>query len=328
MARRTRKIGFVEWIRSWRKARAKRPPVQDWNWVAIVKVTAVVAFLAGSGAFLRYAEAYVKTITPAEEGGLVLVGVPEWAKFDLRSHVADVAGGRQFPLTEETAALVAHNLASMAWLHDVDVQVTHKSVLVKAQWRKPVAMIDVPEDSARIYVDADLVVLDYLPMPHLPIVELKNPDLKVVPRPGQRFDQPDVAAGVKLITLLQVMDAQRTPKNPLLDQIACIDVRNFKGRKNAREPHIVLRSKDDTPIVWGAEIGEWTKQGEATDEDKLGKLYTYYHDYGSLNAGVKYINLRDPLDTLPKPTEKYRNWSRPAPSQGPGSGRGPGTPHR
>ncbi len=151
------------------------------------------------------------------------------------------------------------------------------------------------------------IVLDYMPMPDLPIVELKDVDLNVVPRPGQRFDQPDVAAGVALVVLLQRMDAEMTPKNRLLDQIASIDVRNFKGRKNAREPHIVLRSKDDTQIIWGAEIGEWTKHAEAKDEEKLAKLYRYYHDHGSLSAGAKYINLRDPQDKLPKPIEKYRN---------------------
>jgi hypothetical protein len=328
VARRTQKVNLVERIRAWRNARAKQPGLRDWNWVVIVKVMAVIGFLAGSGAFLRYAEAYVKMIAPVEEGSLVLVAVPGWADCNLRERVAEVAGGKRFPLTEETAALLARNLALMAWLHDVDVQVTHNSVRVKAQWRKPVAVIDIPEDRTKIYVDADLVVLDYLEMPHLPIVELKGVGLNVVPRPGQRYDQPDVAAGVALIALLGLVDADQTPQSRLLDQIASVDVRNFKGRKNAREPHIVLRSKDDTQIIWGAELGEWTKHGDATDEDKVGKLLTYYRDNGSLNAGVKYINLCDPRDRLPKPIEKYRNWSRPALSQGPGSGRGSATAHR
>ena len=307
MARRTQKIGLVERIRSWRSSRTKRSKVRDWNWVAIVKVVAVIGFLAASGAFLRYAEAYVKTISPAEEGSLVLVEVPEWVKYDLRERVAEVAGGKRFPLMEETASMLARNLAPMAWLADVDVQVTYNSVRVKARWRKPVALIDIPEDRSKIYVDADLVVLDYMPMPHLPIVEIKGVGLKVVPLPGQVFDQQDLAAGVALAVLLGRMDEEVMPKNPLLDHIASIDVRNFKGRKNPREPHIVLRSKDDTQIMWGAEIGEWTKHLEATDEQKLAKLYAYYRDYGSLSAGAKYINLRDPQDKVPKPIDKYRN---------------------
>ncbi len=307
MARRTQKISLVERIRSWRESRAKRATLRDWNWAAILKVTAVLAFLAASGAFLRYAEAYVKTISPDQEGSLVLVEVPGWADCNLRERVAQVAGGKRFPLTEETASVLARNLAPMAWLTDVEVQVTHNSVRVKARWRKPVAMIDVPEDRAKIYVDADLVVLDYLPMPHLPIVEIKGVELKMVPRPGQVFDQQDLAAGVALVVLLHRMDAQVTPKNPLLEHVASIDVRNFNGRRNAREPHITLRSKDGTQILWGAEIGEWSKQLEAKDEQKLAKLYAYYRDYGSLSAGAKYINLRDPQDKVPQPIDKYRN---------------------
>jgi hypothetical protein len=307
VARKRRNISIAEWIRSWRNSRAKRPALRDRNWVLMVKVAAVLGFLAGSGAFLRYAEAYVKTITPVEEGSLVLVAPPDWAKYDLRCRVADVAGGQQFPLTEETASVVARHLASLAWLDDVDVKVTHNAVRVKARWRKPVAVIDVPEDRMKRYVDADLVVLDYLPMAHLPIVEIKGVELKRVPLPGQVFDQQDLAAGVALAVLLHRMDAEVMPKNPLLEQIATIDVRNFKGRKNAREPHIVLRSKDDTQIIWGAEIGEWTKHLEATDEQKLAKLYAYYRDYGSLSAGAKYINLRDPQDRVPQPIDKYRN---------------------
>jgi len=307
VARKTQKMSFRERIRSWRNARAKRRTLRDWNWAVILKVVAVIVFLAVSGAFLRYAEAYVKTISPAQEGPLVLVGVPEWVKGDLRERVAQVAGGTRFPLTEETAAVLARNLAPMSWLDNVDVQVTHNSVRVKARWRKPVARIEVPEDHSKIYVDTDLVVLDYMPMPHLPIVELKGVGLNWVPLPGQVFDQQDVVAGVALVMLLHRMDAEYMPKKPLLDHIASIDVHNFKGRKNGREPHIVLRSKDDTQILWGAEVGEWTKYGEARDDQKLAKLYVYYHDHGSLGAGAKYINLRDPLDKLPKPIEKYRN---------------------
>jgi hypothetical protein len=307
VARKTQKINWQERIRSWWKARAKGPTLRDWNWVAILKVIAVIVFLAASGAFLRYAEGYVKTISPAADGPLVLVAVPEWVKGDLRERVAQVAGGTRFPLTEETAAVVARNLEPMSWLDNVDIQVTYNSVRVKARWRKPVAVIDVPEDRSKIYVDTDLVVLDYMPMPHLPIVELKGVSLNWVPLPGQVFDQQDVAAGVALALLLHRMDAQVTPKNPLLEHIATIDVRNFNGRKNGREPHIVLRSKDDTQIIWGAEIGEWTKHLEATDEQKLAKLYAYYRDHGSLSAGVKYIYLLSPQDKVPKPIDKYRN---------------------
>jgi len=312
VARKTKKISLKERISSWRSNRGTRSKrfagVRHWNWVAILKVVAVLCFLAASGVFLRYAEGYVKATDSVEEGGLVLVGVPDWANWDLKNTVAQIAGGTRFPLTEETAAVLARNLAPMSWLHDIAIRVTHDSVRVSAQWRKPVVVFDVPEDRLKRYVDAGLVVMDYIPMPHLPIVEAKGVSLNVVPLPGQMFDQGDIAAAVALALLFHRMDTEIVPKTPLLEQIASIDVSNYRGNKNPREPHIVLRSKDDVEINWGAELGEWAKYMEAKDEEKLAKLYTHYQEFGSLSAEgrVKYINLRNPQDRVPQPIDKYR----------------------
>ena len=307
VAKKTQRMSIGERFRPWRSGKGKkRAATRSWNWLGALKVAVVICFLAGSGVFLRYAEGYMKSTAPAEEGSLILVGVPEWVDWDLKSRVAAVAGGTRFPLQDDTAAVVARNLAPMSWLDDVRIQVTHDAVRVKAEWRKPVALIEVREDSSRIYVDENLVVLDYMPMSHLPIVEITGMDLRVVPLPGQVFDQNDLAAAVTLIVLLHRMDAEYAPANPLLEHIASIDIANFRGRRNRREPHIVLHTKDDTQIIWGAEIGEWAKYLEAKDEQKLAKLYSYYKEFGSLSAGAKYINLRDPQDRVPQPIDKYR----------------------
>lgn len=312
VAKKTQKIGLKERIRSWKSKRQTRnkrlSAIRNWNWVAIIKVAAVLCFLAASGGFLRYAEGYVRSVNPVEEGGLVLVGVPEWANWELKNRVAQVAGGTRFPLAEETAAVVARNLASMSWLHDLGVRLTHDSVQVRAQWRKPVAMIEVRETASKIYVDRELVVMEYLPMSHLPIVEIKGASLNVVPLPGQVFDQGDVQAAVALAVLLDRMDAEISPKTPLLEQIAGIDVTNYRGRRNAREPHITLRSKDDVRIIWGAQIDEWGRYMEARDEEKLAKLYSHYKEFGSLSAGgkLRYINLRNPQDRVPYPIDRFR----------------------
>ena len=150
-------------------------------------------------------------------------------------------------------------------------------------------------------------MLDYMPMPHLPIVEIKGVGLKRVPLPGQVFDQQDLAAGVALAVLLNRMDAEVMPKNPLLEHIASIDVRNFNGRKNRREPHIVLRSKDDTQIIWGAEIGEWTKYAGGHGRAEARQALRLLPGLRLAQRRGKYINLRDPQDKIPQPIDKYRN---------------------
>ena len=91
---------------------------------------------------------------------------------------------------------------------------------------------------------------------------------------------------------------------PLLFEIDSIDVSNFNGRSGSG-PHIVLYAKDNTKIMWGAELGAWSRYLESTDEEKLNKLYSHYKEYGSLLNNVKYINLCEPRGNIPRPVDKY-----------------------
>jgi hypothetical protein len=83
-----------------------------------------------------------------------------------------------------------------------------------------------------------------------------------------------------------------------------IDVSNFNGRRSNKFPHIVLISKDNTQIVWGAELGNWHRHLEASDEEKLAKLYSFYKENKTLSGKVQTINLRDPQEVV-QPIDKY-----------------------
>lgn len=305
MARKRRKVSIIERITSlWRTKTKKQAAARRQTLITAVKVAAVMILLVAGGATLRYAEGYVRTARPAEDGGLVLCDVPQWANWDLKARIVALAGGNRFPIGEDTATVVARNLAPMSWLDDVAVHVTHDQVAVKARWRKPVALIE--RGPSKFYVDNDLVVLDYMPMAHLPIVEVTGVGMSLPPSPGSVFDRDDLAAAVKLIDLLSRVDADLDPQKPLLEQIASIDVSNYKGLRNHSKPHITFRSKEGTQILWGAELGEWAKHLENSDEQKLANLYGYYTEFGSLSAGAKYINLYVPHDKVPQPIDKYR----------------------
>jgi len=301
------RISIRERILSWHKARSKgRTSGRKWNWVGMLKVATVMGLLVGVGLFLRYAEGFVRAAHAGEEGALILVEVPAWVNWDLKARVAEMAGGSRFPIQDETAEVVSRNLAPMAWLDNTSVQVTHDAVRVKAHWRKPVALIESQKGATKYYVDSDLVVLDYMPMSHLPIVEVKGMAPGLAPTPGERFDRDDLAAAVALICLLDRADAEFAPKTPLVEQIKSIDISNFKGRRQPLKPHIVLNTKSGMQIWWGAEIGEWAKHLEAKDEDKLANLYTHYMEYGLVSAEARYINVRDPRDRNYTPIDKYR----------------------
>lgn len=294
----TKRISFKLGTSKRKKQQNHRP-----NLTGILKTFAIVCVFAAAGVAIYLAERHVKSARPAGTGPLELVNVPEWVSSELKEKIYNAAGGKTFRLDEDAAQIVAENLALVAWLDNVKIQTTNERLLVEALWRKPVVMVK--SGSQSFYVDAELVVLDFVPMPNLPVVKVEGLLTTKMPSPGDVWQSDDLDAATTILTKLDQMDKSVTPAKPLLRDINRIDVSNFSGRKNSRLPHIVFYTKDDTEIIWGAEFGQWQRYLEATDEEKLAKLYAYYKEYGSLSGGVKYINLRDPQNNISQPIDKY-----------------------
>lgn len=277
--------------------------------MGVLKVVGVVCVFAGAGVGILFLDKYVRRTAPARQEGIVieLAGVPAWVNDQLKDKVYTAAGvdSGRLKLDENAAIAVQQNIAaSVAWLDDVRVQTTHEGLRITGRWRKPVALVKF--GPRKFYVDARQVALDFVPISNLPIVEVKGlSQVTGMPQMGEVWQRDDLAAAVGILVRLGQMDELVTPDKPLLHEIDSIDVSNFNGKKSARLPHIVLYSKDGTEIIWGAEIGNWAQHLEATDEEKLAKLYGYYKEYRSLQGGAKYINLRDPQDRIPLPVDKY-----------------------
>lgn len=292
-----------------RKRAGRRATWVGPNLAGIMKGLVVAGVLCGIVAGLVLMEKYVTRTVPALEDTveLELAGVPAWVNEELKNKVYATAqaSGKPLRLDEDTALSVQRNLAQqVAWLDDIRVQTTLNCLRIEGQWRRPVALIQ--SGPAKFYIDAEKVVLDFVPIADLPIVEIQGLSTSAEPpRLGQRWRQDDLAAAITILNQLDRMDRSLALDKPLLDEIDRIDVSNFDGRKNDSRPHIVLYAKDDTEITWGAEVGKWIQYLESTDEEKLAKLYSYYKEYGTLSGGAKYINLRDPRDKIPLPIDRY-----------------------
>jgi len=242
---------------------------------------------------------------------LELLDVPEWVGPQLQQKILETAskGGVQFLLNEATARQVGENLQTFAWLYDVQVIVGTESILVKANYREPVAMVRASDD--QFFIDSQAVVLDYIPVGKLTIPEITGvPAHQLTPRSiGTKWQGADVAAAIELLELLDKMDKQVTPKKPLLAEIKSIDMSNFNGRRNSSQPHIVFYAKDDTEIKWGAKKGDWNKNLEAKDEEKLTILYNTYAELGTIQIRAaqkgSFIDLTKP-QTLSLPIDKYK----------------------
>ncbi len=280
------------------------------NVIGYVKVSlficAFVLVLAG----FTFLDGYVKKETTGSSGNrtIELVGdVPNWVSEEIKNRIYAAATAEANNSSNDDGKIAVsaqQNIATLVpWLADAKVQTTHKSILITGRWRKP--MLLVTADKNKFYIDTDMVVLDYIPISNLSVINITGLELsKIPPTPGKAWQGDDLAAGMAVLNRLSRMDIAVSPDKPLLHHIDRIDVANFEGRKNKRDPHISLYTKDGTQIIWGAELGTWQRHLESPDDDKLAKLYTYYQQYGTL-SGVKYINLRDPQQKIYLPVDKY-----------------------
>lgn len=277
--------------------------------ISSFKISLMVCILGCTAIGLLYLEGYIKKTTPATETEfqLQLADVPTWVNNELQVKLLHAARGegQNLKFNENAAGLVQQNIdRQFAWLDDVKVQATHNALRIGGRWRRPLGLIRTQRQS--FYVDDEQVVLDFVEIPELLIVEITGlASAKKLPTLGEILPGGDLAAAITLLNALERRDRNETSHKPLLTEIDRIDVSNFDGRKNSKLPHIVLYAKDDTKIIWGAEIGRWQRFLESTDEQKMAKLYTYYKDYGTLSGGAKYINLCDPQDDIPQPIDKY-----------------------
>ncbi|MDO8303597.1 MAG: hypothetical protein Q7T18_10175 [Sedimentisphaerales bacterium] len=270
------------------------------NYIAILKVFTISVVLVGIAFSFYYLERYVHTSPKVRHTVSKLkFDKPLWTSVELLARIKEAASRNEdFTIDDDLAASVARNLSTVAWLENVKVRVVGDAVVVSANWRRPVALYR--GQDRQVYVASDLTILDYVPLPAAPIVELTGVGIGNAPPVGKVWDKADVAAAVEVLRLLDKMDMLTTQK-PLLSRIASIDTSNLDGRKSATEPHIVLVTKDGKNINWGAAIGASQRYVEASDEEKLAMLYDYYKLNGTLQ-NIKYIELRYPQRPVPQPS--------------------------
>jgi len=240
-------------------------------------------------------------------GTLKMDKAPIWVNNTLEEKLfhAAVVADDDLLLDGDAAETVQKNIErNMLWLTNVKVQTTADCVLVTADWRKPLAVINV--GAKKLYVDNELVLLDFVQMATLPIVKVQGLSwTSKKPIAGSVWWKDDLAAAIDIIAELNFADQQKKLKKPLLGEIAAINVANFNGRKNSSKEHIILYTTGNTKIIWGAALGIWQRHLEATDVDKIAQLYGYYQQNGSLSKGAKYIDLRKPSQKMPLPEDKY-----------------------
>ncbi len=274
----------------------------------LLMVLGLVTLVGAVSVMLVILEQYVgdKKNLDEKTALLKLVEPPLWLNESLKRKIysAAIAGDEDLKLDNEAAASVQQNLATFVpWFENVEVRATNESLLIEASWRTPVALIEA--GSNKVYVDANLVVLDYVPMEKLPIISITGLRRARPPKPAVVWEKDDLAAAIEILKLLIDRDKLYGPEKPLLLEIKDIDVTNFNGRENRNKPHIILHATDDTEIVWGAEVGKSTQLLEVPYNEKLIRLYSYYHQHQTLLGTAPKIVLCEPADYVPQPIDDF-----------------------
>ena len=267
----------------------------------VLMVFVVLCILSVVAAGFVFLDRYVQKITLSDQvGPLQFIDRPYWFNNELLQKAQEAAGGSEFALNETVARAVAENLELVPWLYNVKVQTTSSSVEVRAKYRRPAGLIK--RSGKTHYIDHDAVVLPFLPIKNLTIVEIKGFLARTIPPEGVPMTGDDIAAAIKLLYALETMDRISTPDAPLLKEIDSIDVSNLDGRRNRHKAHIVLYAKDGTQVNWGAAYGRSARYLEASDKEKVAMLYEFYTQNGTIQGIVKYIDLRNPQEAVPRPT--------------------------
>ncbi|MHC4907801.1 MAG: cell division protein FtsQ/DivIB [Planctomycetota bacterium] len=279
-----------------KKKKSKRSKRKDSDsFVTGLKVALSIMFLtilvAGGAIGLIYMDRYVSSSAQGEngerlEGSLKLIDYPAWLNQDWIDTLVATAGGKRFPLDQGWAQTVATRLATLSWLDNVQVQTTPEYLTVKADYRRPVGLVQWLASTK-------------------------------VPKPGQTWLADDAAAAVELLDLLYMADLhfqqekgsdpasspdKKIPEKPLLNEIESIDVSNVAARKSRSAPNIILNVTDGTKVYWGAAWGQANIYFEADEKDKLARLYQFFMDHSNtLGGAAKYIELRWPQDSIPRP---------------------------
>jgi hypothetical protein len=188
-------------------------------------------------------------------------------------------------------------------------QAGHKSETIEiyAEFRSPAAWVQSGDkfyliDDAFVRLPGEYSLADKNATAGL--MAITNVDLpegkKEVPLPSASWTTEDLAAGMKMVDLLQ--------KQRFVGQIASIDMANFKGRKDALKPWILLNTTfaaaDGSPRVvrWGRSIGD-EKFYEVSAAAKVQALNEIFLRFARIDANHDYVDIRTEQVLLPKAAE-------------------------
>jgi len=192
---------------------------------------------------------------------------------------------------------------------------TLQTIQIFAEYRRPANWVE--RDGKYYLLDTDGVRLpeeysaqDRKSVPSLMAITGLDLPGNAIPKPSESWKTDDYEAGAKLATLLATQ--------PFAQQIAAIDMTNFRGRKDPAKAWITLKTifsaghieevaGQDLPVgagprivMWGRPIGE-EKYYDVSADIKLKTLNSLFFRYNRIDANRDFVDIHTEEVWIPQP---------------------------
>lgn len=248
--------------------------------------------------------------TPLTWRCVQLLEAPAWMPLGFRARLAQLVADYvdPDPMSPQGLQQAVDALYASGWVDRVHfVRRTNSRILVKAEYRTPVAFVTVDPDQLYL-VDraARLLPGRYQPehLQRLALPQILGTRTDPPQNPGQPWPDPAVRAGIQLLLFLS--------DQPFCSQISAVDVsqRDPRGRL-----HLCLITTHGGRVVWGLPPGE---EGLLQPPAALRKswLAEIYRQFGSIDMGGQLVEVFGPAPFVRPPEQTANRTSTPQPQTG------------
>ena len=275
-----------------------------------------VLLLGGIGAGYYYADQYVQQRVGFTSQPLIIVlkNRPAWMNDFLVEQIAAIARplGAHSTFDHKLFVDTAEMLGRNPWVMNVRSvrrAYTHMpgdTLEVDCDYRAPVALVKsgpfywlVDEAGVRLserFTEEQITAFQFGPDGKTCIRVIEGVALSPPHVPGEQWRGADLAAGLKMVKYLFDL--------PYTQQILQVDVTNFNGRVDRKEPRLVLETSFHTKIWWGRPPSDNLMDTfiEVDTAHKLKVLRQVYEQYGRVDGGYKWLDIR--LDKVGIPSNE------------------------
>lgn len=243
---------------------------------------------------------------------VVLKDRPVWMSDFLADQIANSARplGTHSPFDHDVLVEMAHQLSLNPWIRTVravrrcfgtrpgdtiELDCDYRAPVALVHWKDYFWLVDgmgvkLPEQFTADQVPRILLGRDG--KMNVRIVEgVRQPPVES----GHVWPGADLAAGLDLAKLLYAQ--------PYAEEIVKVDVTNFGGRENPRDAQLTLVTRYGTGVKWGRPINAKDFFVEVSTAQKLRDLQLVREQYGRVDAGQPWIDIRFDKITYPNATD-------------------------